>query len=111
MYWQKKGDFLAVKVERYTKSKKVFGIFDSNEFTHVFLFSSVCLSALPSVTDRCNHSYFTNCKLFLLFKAVFSTLELFRTRMKDIPVDTLELKGTFIICHFDHDFFIEVSVI
>jgi len=46
MYWQKKGDFLAVRVERYTKSRK----------------------------------------------AVFSTLELFRTRMKDIPVDTLELK-------------------
>ena len=23
MYWQKNGDFLAVKVERYTKSKKV----------------------------------------------------------------------------------------
>eukprot|EP00795_Rhopilema_esculentum_P009002 gene9002-16644_t len=46
MYWQKNGDFLAVKVERYTKSKK----------------------------------------------ALFSTLELFRTRMKDIPVDTLDLK-------------------
>ena len=28
MYWQKNGDFLAVKVERYTKSKKV-PIFDS----------------------------------------------------------------------------------
>eukprot|EP00794_Sanderia_malayensis_P008994 gene8994-9955_t len=46
MYWQKNGNFLAVRVERYTKSKK----------------------------------------------AVFSSLELFRTRSKDIPVDTLEIK-------------------
>ena len=65
MYWQKKGDFLAVKVERYTKSKKVIIIFN-----HVDVYKYCCFSPWFSTYGLYNNSHHNvqyPCDQFVIF--------------------------------------------
>lgn len=67
MHWQKSGDYLCVKVDRYVKAKKI-------------------------ETDN---------KEKQVFSGTYYNFEVFHMREKQIPVDSIEIKGK-LLCHVMH---------